>query len=336
MTVPTRSDDELAALLRRTYAAVATRTTVEPTVPDGDARLVADDADDATRWRSIAAAAAIVLATVGGLLTLVGRDSDAPAAPDAPRHVAIGGVPMLGEEHGYRRFALTELVSTATYDRLVYAVDDASITLEVGALDALPGGDTVITRGTTARRDDDALHWYGPSGRVVSLSWTGDVDPATIAEITRSTVYLDDAAWTTLTAHGGFRPDDDPLVTWRIEADVDFDVELRGDLHEGLLLWSGPAGLPIRIDDCLANTNDQTTEYPADPETDPTAGTTGYEIVVPGRADRAVVAVEGRPQRTVELTSLAPVVDLSVGGAVYEGVDPSSELPEVLCEGAGS
>lgn len=316
---------DLEELLRRTYAEVAARTAVtseavattrppRPPAPPRRGRLLA--------------AAAVVAIVVGGLALLADRDAEPPAGRGTPTRVAPGWVPRSTTPYGFSTtYALTELSSTGVHDIVTYSAAAGSITLTLDrGGSSLPDGTPTEARGAEARRTDHSLAWVGPGGAVVEVTWSGDVTEPMVESFVQGIVAVDDAAWAALSSTGGFRERSyEPLATVRVDADVPFDVELVGDLHEGLSLRLGPSGYSTgSIDRCAASVNDSTSDFEND--------IAGYVVLAPGDVEVAVVRPIGDDERRVEMTSLLPLADVSIGGVVYEGRSPASELPRVDCE----
>lgn len=310
-------------LLRRTFAEVAERTTVTTS-----ARTVAT-ATPERRWqRQLLAAAAVLVLVVGGLLVLTGRDADRPAGRGTPTRVVPGWVPRPPTTYGFfTPYALTELTSTAERDLVTYATASGSITVTLDRTrTSLPDGTPTEVRGGEARRTDSSLAWIGAGGAVVEVSWSGDVTDQMADSFVQGIAEVDETTWSELAGTGGFREDTyDPFTTVRIDADVPFDAELVGDLHQGLSLWIGSSGFLLgSVDRCDASVNYRTSDWESD--------VTGYTILAPGDVTSAVVRPIGNDDRVVEMTSLLPLADVSIGGVVYEDRAPNTQLPRVDCE----
>lgn len=322
----TMTDDDLERLLRRTYREIAARTdeTTSPERPDQNAAR-------SRRWQPVLAAAAVVAVVVGGLLALTNRGADAPAAIGEPRHIVPGWIPRADADDGDRRFALTEITSTADVDRLVWSADIGSVTLEYDrSATMMVTGVPATVRDAPAVRTPDGIEWWGPAGGVASLTIEGGVDPGVLDTITRSLVYVDDSVWSTLTATGGFTGDADrPLRAWRIEADAGaFDLLLRGNLHDGFSPTDGMTGWSLDLVGCRTAINYGLSDLRGEP--DRALSRTTYTIVARGAPTEVVVSTDGELDRVVSMTSLEPTLDLSVGAIEYVGRSPSAGLSE--CE----
>lgn len=321
MTV--RSPANLEDLLRRTYAEVAARTSItQPT-------HAATAEPAASRWqRQLLAATAVLVLIVGGLLVLANRDAERPAGRGTPTRVVPGWVPRLTTPGGdWRTFALSELTSTSESDRITYSADAGEVTLTLDRTrTSLPDGTPTEVRGGDARRTGTSLAWIGPRGAVVEVSWSGDVTDQMVDSFVQGLAEVDERIWNELAGTGGFREDPyEPLASVRIDADVPFEVELVGDLHQGLSLELGSIGFPAgSIDRCAASVNDRTSDWESD--------VTGYTVLAPGDVTSAVVRATGADDRVVEMTSLLPLVDVSIGGVVYDDRTSSEPLPRVDCE----
>jgi hypothetical protein len=322
MSIPSSPVEDL---LRRTFAEVAERTTVAaaPAAPHavpGPAR---------GRWqRQLAAAAALVVLVVGGLFVLTGRDAERPAGRGTPTRVVPSWGPRFATADGDQRpFALTELTSTAERDRVTYSADAGTLAIELDRTrSSLPDGTPTVVRGTDARRGESSLAWIGPGDAVVEVTWSGEVTDEMVTSFVQAVAEVDDATWAELTATGGFRERSyEALAEVRVDADVPFTVEIVGDLHEGLSLQLGNSGFRLGyVDRCASSVNDLTSDFEAD--------VTGYLVLAPGDVEAAVIRPIGDDDRVVEMTSLLPLADVSIGGVVYEGRSPSTQLPRVDCE----
>lgn len=335
----TRSSTDIERLLRRTYADVADRTTVPRSgdVSYVDAPVGPVPSAAARRWRPLLAVAAVVALVVGGLAVLSGRGAITPSGRAVPRHVAPGSIPRLGIDELGRLFPLTDLVSTENYDRLKYAVDGASVTIEVfrDGVD-LPAGDPRMVRGADGVRTSSGIHWLGPDGSVVAVSWNGTVEIEMIDDVIDGMVYLDDGQWEQLIAHGGFRAVDSTAIAGfsipadeRFGIDEAFEVELVGSLHDGISLRNGPNGfvLPLRqcaaqVDWNVARLRDRAVDEP---------GRIGYLVLAPGAVRSVRVSIDGTPT-DVELTPLGTIADVSLGGIALDDRLPGDEQLAVDCE----
>lgn len=335
MTDPPRSTDEVEALLRRTYTEVAARTFVDEATSAGEARVVSPRDRRAATWqRPIAVAAAVVL-MIGGLLALIARRADAPATGGEHGHVVIGSLPVTsGEPAGFpTSFALTDVVSTDSLDRLVYASAAASVTLEVTTASGVPDGEPIEVRGVTGRRAGTSVSWNLPTGGLATLSWSGSIDQDSIDAMLDSLLYVDDDVWRSLWEHGGFREFDNAIATWRIPGDRRFEVALRGNLHDGFTLETGPSGIRLRTPATTTNRCEIHLDYTTSEfSDDPASGTAGFQVVTGSAMTTAIVHLGGQPDRVVELTSLQPTIDLAVGGLTYPDVNPNT-APTPTCEG---
>lgn len=325
-----RSTDDVERLLRRTYAEVTERTTMSPRATSGVVRLSPATAPR-LGGRHILVAAAMFALVVGGLFALSNRDAEQPAGRDVATRVVPGWVPSLASADGSidRALILTELHSNPERDRITYANRDASITVELDRTRRVLGdGEPATVRATPGRRTDSSLSWIGPDDAVVEVSWTGSVDETTIDSFVRAIAYVDDDVWIETVGTGGFRRQPpEPLATVRIDADVPFDVDIVGDLHDGLSLQVGPNGFrSLGTGRCSASVNYETSDLDTN--------VTGYVILAPGDAASAVVGAIGNDDRRIDLTSLLPLVDVSIGGVVYDERRPSARLPVVDCEEA--
>lgn len=332
MSTP-RSSTEVEHLLRRTYAAVAERTAVSPASNVDEVQLSPSvpTVRRAPSARLVASAAAFVV-LVGGLLALTGRDGAQPAGRDVSTRILPGLVPNDGPLDGsgdWRPFALTELRTDPDRDRVTYSWYAASISLELDRTRrSLPDGEAVTIRGTQGRRTDSTLSWLGPDGALVEVSWSGEVVDDQIDSFVQGILYVDDDTWLEAAGTGGFRPQstDEAIATVRIDAEVPFDVELLGNLHEGLAVWLGSSGFIIGGPniECRPVYNDLTS--------DPESNRIGYAVLAGGDVVAAVVRAIGDDEQRIEMTSLLPLADLSIGGVVYENRRSSSPLPRVDCE----
>jgi hypothetical protein len=269
----------------------------------------------------------VVAFVVGGLLVLVNLNAAQPAGRDTPTRVLPGSVPRVAESE--RRLALTGVSSDPTRDRITYAWELGSISLELDRTRAMPSdGEPVVVRGELGRRTDSTLSWLGPDDALVEVSWSGQIDDAMIDSFAQAIVYVDDDTWAEAADTGGFqRPDPEPLANVRIDADVPFDVDIVGDLHEGLSIQTGSSGLPVGGvgDRCGLAVN-----YPTPGDH---ADRVSYVVFAPSDVTSAVVRPIGRDERRIELTSLRPLVDIAIGGVVYDDQDPGAPLPQIDCEG---
>jgi hypothetical protein len=260
---------------------------------------------------------------------LVNRDVERPAGRDAPTRVLPGWVPRFASPDGGfepRPLALTELRSDAERDRITYANAVGSITVELDRTRGVPSdGEPVIVRGEPGRRTDSTLSWLGPDNAVVEVWWSGAVDDAMVDVFVQALAYVDDDVWIEATGTGGFRRAfRDPLTTVEIDAATPFAVDIVGDLHEGLQLQVGTSGfVALGVSRCSASFTDETSE--------PEANVTGYVILAPGDVSSVVVSTDQDEDQRVDVTSLLPLADVSVGGVVYENRTSSAPLPRVDC-----
>lgn len=330
---PTRSNDEMEQLLRRTYSVVAARTTVESRAIGNEATVAPIDTSRANRWPILLAAAAVLGVLVGGLLILSSRLENRPAGRGSPVHLAPGWIPRMAGPDGDRPlFPLTELVTTDDgYDRLVYATDSASVTLERFTSGGdLPAGDDVVVRGALGRRSASSLHWIEPGGVRVDVSWEGAVPADLIGTFVDGLLAFDDDLWAEMVDHGGFRPADDisnPLATFRIAADDPFDVTLVGSLHAGASLRSGPNGFSLPFRGCRTQIDEQIEDLR---DRGDRPGPIGYLVLAPGAPESVEAIADGR-RIEVEMTSLEPTVDASVGGFVLDDRLIGDDLPIIAC-----
>ena len=324
-----RSTPDVEQLLRRTYADVAERTTVAPSLDDRVVPVAPSIAPTRSGRRQILAAAAVMVLVVGGLLVLANRDAEGPAGRDAPTRILPGWVPRFttpAEGFEPRPLALTELQSDAERDRITYADAVGSITVELDRTRGVPSnGEPVIVRGGPARRTDSTLSWLGPDNAVVEVSWSGAVDDALIDAFVEALAYVDEDTWIEATGTGGFRrAPAESLITVRIDADPPFDVDVNGDLHSGFSLWFSESGsVALGTGRCSATVNFDTSSR------EPNVA--GYVILAPGDVSTVVVSTDGTEDRRVEVTTLLPLADVAVGGVVYENRTTSAPLPRVDC-----
>lgn len=324
---PARSSSDVEQLLRRTYAEVAARTSVGSGTADGEARVVPIASARSARWRPALTAAAVLMALVAGLVVLAGRDDGAPAGRGTPTHLAPAWIPRSVTPDGDGRlFPLTELVSTDDgYDRLVYATDVASVTLE-----RFHDGTSGDRRGASSSGGE--RRWAAPDGSEVVVSWSGEVGQAMIDTFVDGLIGADDELWADLIARGGFAPDlgaERALVTFPIDADEPFRVELVGDLHGGIMLRNGPSGFQIPVTACTADVNYDVADLRGRDLEQP--GPIGYIVLVPGRRETAAV-VDGSDRFDIAVTPLDPVAAVSVGGIVLDDRVLADEPPTVECE----
>jgi hypothetical protein len=323
----TPPDLDVETLLRRTYAAVAGRTTVAAAgpgedVPSWSGRRVVRF----RRQRLFAAVAALLALFVGGLLVMSDRTAEAPAGRDQPTRILPGWIPVVTSSDGrLRTFPLTELHSEAERDRITYATSDASMSVVLDRTRGLTaGGEPVSVRGASGRRSASTLSWIGPGGALVEVSWTGAVDDTMVDHFVRGLAFVDEDTWTEAAGTGGFRRAmRDPLVTVRIDGDEPFEVGLVGDLHEGLIVQVGEFGLLAGYERCQASWKSEISDLEA--------AVAGYLLAAPGDVTSVVVRTGDSAERRVELQSLLPVVDLSLGSTVYENRTETSETPRVDC-----
>lgn len=327
-----RSMADVEGLLRRTYAEVADRTTFTVAAP-GQVRLAASGHAERPLARRVLASAAAMALIVAGVIVLVGRGGDRPAGIDTPTRVVPGWVPQVEVPAGSRDFrtlAVTEIHSDDRADRVTYGADVGSISVELDrAARSLPDGEPAEVRGEPARRTASTLSWFGPDEAVVTVSWTGDIDEATVTSFVHGLLYVDDDIWHELTGAGGFRHSSSsgPLAAIRIDADRPFDVELEGDLHEGTRLWVRESAYHTVAEGlCQIAVHEETTVRDS--------RVTGYLVIARGDVTSAVVRPFGADERSIELTSLRPLADVSFGGVVFGDRAVSNPLPMVDCEGA--
>jgi hypothetical protein len=311
------------------YADVAERTTVGSEPEDRVLAVAPSTAPGRSGRRQILAAAVVLVLVVGGLLVLANREVERPAGRDAPTRILPGWVPRFTTPDGGfepRPLALTELRSDAERDRITYANAVGSITVELDRTRGVPSdGEPVIVRGGPARRTESTLSWLGPDNAVVEVSWSGAVDDAMIDLFVRTLAYVNDDVWIEAAGTGGFRRAfRDPLTTVEIDAATPFAVDIVGDLHEGLQLQVGTSGfLALGVSRCSASFTDETS--------DPESNATGYVILAPGDVGSVVVSTDHDEDRLVDVTSLLPLADVSIGGVVYENRTASAPLPRVDC-----
>ena len=324
-----RTTPDVEQLLRRTYAEVAERTTVGSALDDRVVSVGPSTARTRSVRRQILTAAAVLVLVVGGLLVLADRDVEGPAGRDAPARILPGWVPRFPSPDGgfeARPLALTELRSDRDRDRITYASAAGSITVDLDRTRGVPSdGEPVIVRGEPGRRTDSTLSWLGPDNAVVEVSWSGAVDDVWIDAFVQALAYVDDDVWIEAAGTGGFRRrPDEPLVNLRIDAEPPFDVDVNGDLHNGLGLWFGESGsVAVGTGRCSATVNFESSSREPD--------TAGYVILAPGDVSSVVVGTDGTQDRRVEMTSLLPLADVAVGGVVYENRTTSAPLPRVDC-----
>ena len=325
-----RSTADVESILRRTYAEVAKQTTVEQPIGGGRGPALVVTATKPWRRQMLAAAAVLVL-VVGGLFVLANRGIEQSAGRDGPTRIVPGWAARFTSSDGafdLRSFALTELTSDSARDRITYASAAGSITAVLDRTRGLPSeGDRVMIRGGQARRTVSTLSWLGPDNALVEVSWSGAVDDSMIDLFVQSLAYVDEDVWSEVAGTGGFRRSlRDPLDALSVDADRSFDVEIVGDLHQGLQLQVGPNGfLALGVGRCSASVNFETS--------DPDAGEAGYVLLAPGNVTSVVVTTDG-DDRQVDVTSLLPLIDVAIGGVVLPR--PShAELPSVDC-GQGS
>ena len=318
-----RSTADVESILRRTYAEVAERTKVEQPIGGGLGHAPVVTATKPWR-RQMVAAAAVLVVVVGGLFVLANRGIEQSAGRDGPTRIVPGWAASSDGAFDLRSFALTELTSDSARDRITYASAAGSIAVVLDRTRGLPSeGDRVMIRGGQARRTVSTLSWLGPDNALVEVSWSGAVDDSMIDLFVQSLAYVDEDVWSEVAGTGGFRRSlRDPLDALSVDADRSFDVEIVGDLHQGLQLQVGPNGfLALGVGRCSASVNFETSN--------PDAGETGYVLLAPGNATSVVVTTDG-DDRQVDVTSLLPLIDVAIGGVVLPR--PShAELPSVDC-----
>lgn len=323
-----RSTADVEAILRRTYAEVAERTVVMPAPTDAATRPAPHSPPGRTATRRLLAFAAVLALVVGGLIVLANRDAERPAGRGVPTRVVPGWVPRTTSADGDGRpFALTEIDSDAQRDRVTYASAAGSVTVELDrTTTSIPDGSPVVVRGVEGRRTDSSLAWIGPADALVQVTWSGQVSDAMVDSFVQGLAEVDDETWEEVAGTGGFRePTEQPLAQVRVAADEPFEVGLVGDLHVGLSLRAGPNGFSLgSIDACRAGINYLTSDLDDD--------VTGYVVLAPGHIESAVVRPIGNDDRVIEMTSLLPLADVSIGGVVYEERAPNTQLPRVECQ----
>ncbi len=316
--------------LRRTYADVAEHTIA---VPPSDVTIIPLEGrvKPARRWSMVAAAAAVATLVIGAAVVINRSGPSAPAGIDPATlvHVLPGTLPSVdgdGIAFGPPDVPpLRRIETTAERDVLEYATDDLAFTIEVrrgSAVQAAGAPNTALADGSPAtltEGSDTSLVWQrGPSLQVV-LRLTG-ADPATILDLANGLVFVTEETWRAATEHGGFGIDGERtmLASFRIDGEFPLEVDLTGDLHSGARVESGFSGFRLPVDRCVV-----TLQHEIDDE----EGTapTPFVVIAPGHVTDVIVTVEGEPDRTVELTSLAPAVPMSF--ASFELDQPRSDAP---------
>ena len=318
---------DVEALLRRTYAEVAARTAVDAPSEARPVRFAPAGGESPGAWRRLLAAAAVLAVVAGGLVLLANRGAEQSAGRDGATRVLPGWVPLTDVEEANRSFVLVELSSDADRDRIVYGVEGASIGVELDRTRSVLGdGETTTVRGGSARRTDSTLSWIGPDDALLEVFWSGAVDDESVEMFAGSIAYVDEEVWAEFAGTGGFRASDgEPLATIRIDADESFDVDIVGDLHGGLWLEVSGGGYSIAHASCAASWNFEVSDMDE--------RVAAYIILSTGDFSAATVDVPDGVRR-IELTSLLPLLDVSIGGVVFEDRSSNEGLPDVRCEGA--
>ncbi len=319
--------EELEDRLRRTYRAVAERTTVGAGERSVELRSDVDGPRDATRWSRLGLVAAAALLLIGGLAVLATTRSESRSSAGSA-HVLptwIPTAPPESDEVSRSRLALTSITTDDAVDVLTYASDSLALTVSVfrTSIDEFDGDRVEVRGGQSATVDGDEasgrLLWDGAEGPTIVVEWTGALSNglASVIALVDGLILVDESTWNAATEFGGFTENWE-IYRRRVGA---VSVDLVGDLQSGLQLFVGGNGF---------------SESSIDP------GQCVREFGG-GEDGVALVAVSRFPTGTATVTwfdgidetvDLVPFVEGSaLGVAVFErdDFDPAN-LPDVRCE----
>lgn len=322
-------------LLRRTYADVAERTTVEGRDDVTVVALSTVRDRRTSRWPLLAAAAVVAL-VVAGLVVLRrdGTDTAAPVDESTLVHVLPGALPDAdgGVEFGSApALPLIRIDTDAEHDVLEYASDDMSLEISVlrgaAVIDAPLGEpNTELADGTAARlttSSGTALTWDRTPTMRVTVTMTGAPE-STVRAVADALLYVDAAAWALATDHAGFAStsasDAGIVAEYDLDTETPLTLHVRGDLHAGFLVaapsistgwWSSP-------DRCEVNAS-------------------GASLVVvrspaPGRF---LVRVTGMPPQELDVGTRVPGTNWYVDAFEYDPTPVTGSI-RVACEEVGS
>lgn len=243
-------NDALEDRLRRTYDAVAERTSVDAFEPPTGVGLGRRPSSP-RRLAAPALVAAVVAVLVGGLVVIDRRGEESPASSAAghvlPTLLPNADVGPTGLSGGGPR--LVSIASTADTDVIEYASDDLDVSIRV---DRAPvpdvAGEPVSVRDgevatVDAHDEGGLLRWNATNGPAVTIEWTGTLIGGVdgIVEVVHGLLLVDEATWATATEHGGFT-EEEALLRRDLGP---IEVFVHGDLQSGL--WFGvDAGLNYR------------------------------------------------------------------------------------------